>query len=107
MTSNKQMRMPTIITAALALLLGTGLAAAEIVIKDGDSIAFMGDSLTQLGNLQKPNGYIHLVIEGLKAAGVNAVPIPAGIGGNTTQHMLARLEKDIIAAIRRGSTGVP
>jgi len=28
---------------------------------------------------------------------VNAVPIPAGVGGNTTRHMLARLEKDVIA----------
>ena len=67
------------------------------MIKDGDSIAFMGDSITQLGNLQKPNGYVNLVIEGLKAAGVNAVSIPAGVGGNTTRHMLARLEKDVIA----------
>ena len=82
---------------AAALLAATGLAAGEIVIKDGDSIAFMGDSITQLGNLQKPNGYVNLVIEGLKAAGVNAVPIPAGVGGNTTRHMLARLEKDVLA----------
>lgn len=83
--------------SAAALLAATGLAAGEIVIKDGDSIAFMGDSITQLGNLQKPNGYVNLVIEGLQAAGVKAIPIPVGIGGNTTRHMLARLEKDVIA----------
>lgn len=82
---------------SIVLPLATSLAAGEIVIKDGDSIAFMGDSITQLGNFQKPNGYVNLVIEGLKAAGVNAVPIPAGVGGNTTRHMLARLEKDVIA----------
>ena len=91
------MKMKTRVMSAAAMLVATSLAAGEIVIKDGDSIAFMGDSITQLGNLQKPNGYIHLVIEGLKAAGVNAVPIPAGVGGNTTRHMLARLEKDVIA----------
>ena len=80
-----------------AALLATCLTAGELVIKDGDSIAFMGDSITQLGNLQKPNGYVNLVIEGLQAAGVKAIPIPVGIGGNTTRHMLARLEKDVIA----------
>jgi len=82
---------------SVLLLSACRLSAGEIVIKDGDSIAFMGDSLTQLGYVHKPNGYIHLVIEGLKAAGVTAVPISAGIGGNTTRHMLARLEKDVIA----------
>jgi lysophospholipase L1-like esterase len=71
------------------------LTRGEVVIKDGDSIAFMGDSLTQLGYVHKPNGYIHLVIEGLKQAGVNAVPIPAGVGGNTTRDMLARLDRDV------------
>lgn len=86
----------SVITTA-ALLLATGLTAGELVIKDGDSIAFMGDSITQLGKLQKPNGYVNLVIEGLQATGVNAIPIPVGIGGNTTRHMLARLEKDVIA----------
>jgi len=80
-----------------ALMLAACLAAGEVVIKDGDSIAFMGDSLTKLGNSQKPNGYINLVIEGLKQAGVNAIPIPAGLSGNTARDMLARLEKDIIA----------
>ena len=91
------MKIPAILTAALAIMLGTGLAPGDIVIKAGDSIAFMGDSLTQLGNLQKPNGYVNLVIEGLQAAGVTATPIPAGVGGNTTRDMLARLDKDVIA----------
>ena len=90
------MKMKTLVMSSWALMLATCMSAGEVVIKDGDSIAFMGDSLTQLGYLHKPNGYIHLVIEGLKQAGVNAVPIPAGIGGNTTQHMLARLDKDVI-----------
>jgi len=73
------------------------LAAGDVVIKDGDSIAFLGDSLTQLGNLQKPNGYVNLVVEGLKANGINVRKIPAGIGGNTSQDMLARLDRDVIS----------
>ena len=91
------MKIRTLVTSSLALILATCLAVGEVVIKDGDSIAFLGDSLTQLGNLHKPNGYVNLVIEGLKTAGVNATPIPAGIGGNTTVHMLARLDKDVIS----------
>lgn len=90
------MKIKTLAISSWALMLTTFLAAGEIAIKDGDSIAFMGDSLTQLGFTQKPNGYVHLVIEGLKQAGVNAAPIPAGVGGNTTRHMLARLDKDVI-----------
>lgn len=91
------MKTPAIIASAVALMLGSGFSPGAIVVKDGESIAFLGDSLTQLGNLQKPNGYVNLVIEGLKASGVNATPIPAGIGGNTTRDMLARLDKDVIA----------
>ncbi|MFA6293622.1 MAG: GDSL-type esterase/lipase family protein [Victivallales bacterium] len=90
------MKMKTLVISSWVLMLATFLPAGDLVIKDGDSIAFMGDSLTQLGYIQKPNGYVHLVIEGLKQAGVNAVPIPAGIGGNTTRHMLARIDKDVI-----------
>lgn len=91
------MKTLALILSSCALLASPCLTRGEVVIKDGDSIAFMGDSLTQLGYVHKPNGYIHLVIEGLKQAGVNAVPIPAGIGGNTTRDMLARLDRDVIA----------
>jgi len=91
------MKIKTFLISSCTLIFAAYLAAGELVIKDGDSIAFMGDSLTQLGNSQKPNGYVNLVIEGLKQAGVNAVPIPAGVSGNTTRDMLARLDKDIIA----------
>jgi len=73
------------------------LAATGVIIADGDSIAFLGDSLTALGVEHKPNGYVNLVMEGLKQAGVNATAIPAGIGGNTSRDMLVRLESDVIA----------
>ena len=51
------------ILAALALL--APVVSAEILVKDGETIAFMGDSITQAGN--KPNGYISLVIKGFEA----------------------------------------
>ncbi|WPJ97343.1 GDSL-type esterase/lipase family protein [Coraliomargarita algicola] len=77
--------------------LATCLARGNVVIKDGDSIAFLGDSLTQLGYAHQPNGYLHLVIEGLEHAGVQATAIPAGVGGHTTRDMLQRLDRDVIS----------
>lgn len=91
------MKSNPLITSSLALLLAASLAWGEPVIKDGDSIAFLGDSLTQLGYQHKPNGYVNLVLEGLKSAGVNVTPYPVGIGGNTTRDMLARLDRDVIS----------
>jgi len=70
--------------------------SAEIPVKTGDAIAFLGDSITQQGN-QAPGGYIHLVVDGLKAAGVEVKSIGAGISGHKSDNMLARVEKDVIA----------
>src|SRR5882757_2410637 len=91
------MILKTLIALSLMMMAATCLAVGEVIIKDGESIAFLGDSITYLGNAQKHTGYVNLVMEGLKAAGVKAVAIPAGVGGNTTQDMLARLDKDVIA----------
>jgi lysophospholipase L1-like esterase len=91
------LRISKLLSAAALLCGGLLQAGQEPIVKNGDSIAFLGDSITYLGYKHKPNGYIHLVIEGLKQAGVEATAIPAGIGGNTSKHMLARMDKDVIA----------
>jgi lysophospholipase L1-like esterase len=71
-------------------------AAAEILVKSGDKIAFLGDSITQAGWGQ-PSGYVRLVMEGLKANGIAAEAVPAGISGHKSDQMLARLEKDVLS----------
>jgi lysophospholipase L1-like esterase len=43
-----------------------------------------------------PTGYVTLVIQGLKANGVNATAIGAGISGHKSNDMLARLQRDVI-----------
>ena len=91
------MKINPLITSFFALMAVTSFALGESVIKNGDSIAFLGDSLTYLGNLQKPNGYVNLVVEGLKSEGVNVRNIPAGICGNTSSDMQARLDRDVIS----------
>ena len=66
-------------------------AQAEMLVKDGEKIAFVGDSITELGNW--PAGYVNLVMEGLKQAGVsNAVKIAAGRSGDRSNRMLARID---------------
>lgn len=72
-------------------------ARAQIpVVKDGESIAFLGDSITQFG-VSNPGGYVNLVMNGLETCGIKAVMIPAGVAGNTSQDMLARLDKDVLS----------
>lgn len=79
-----------LITVALALL-----SAAEPLVKSGEKIAFLGDSITQFGNF--PAGYLNMVMLGLEKSGVKAVKIPAGISGHKSNDMLARLEKDVFS----------
>lgn len=77
-----------------ALLLTASALSAQIKVRNGDRIAFLGDSITQQGNSHA--GYLNLVMTGLESAGIKAVKIPAGISGHKSNQMLARLERDVI-----------
>jgi lysophospholipase L1-like esterase len=88
-------------TAVAMLLAAFALAGAapaairtEIAVRDGEKIAFLGDSITQGG--MGTTGYVSLVIHGLKSSGVNAAAIGAGISGHKSNDMLARLQRDVI-----------
>src|SRR5258708_7408263 len=71
--------LPCSVFAALtAFALTFTPARAEIAVKNGEKIAFLGDSITA-GGWANPAGYVNLVIAGLAANGVNATPIPAGV----------------------------
>ena len=81
---------------SLILLGGApGLHAAEIIVKDGQKIAFLGDSITASG-WNNPIGYVNLTIAGLEANGIKVTAIPAGIGGHKSNQMLERLERDVL-----------
>lgn len=71
------------------------LQAAEIAVKDGQKIAFLGDSITANG-WSNQTGYVNLTIAGLKANGIRVFAIPAGIGGHKSNHMLERLKRDVL-----------
>ena len=92
-------RIPAVWRFAAAVIFSAAFvqsAAAEIAVKSGEKIAFLGDSITQ-GGWDSPLGYVRLVMAGLAANGVNAEPVPAGIGGHKSNDMLARLERDVLS----------
>ncbi len=68
---------------------------AEIAVKSGETIAFMGDSITQAGN--KKGGYVSLVMSALKSQELEVQHIAAGKSGHKSTDMLARLEADVIS----------
>ena len=85
----------TMAVAAFFTFLCTASRGGEQLIKQGDKIAFLGDSITQLGN-SKPVGYVNLVMKGLEVAGIPAEKIPAGISGHKSTQMKGRLQRDVL-----------
>ena len=58
-------------------------------IRDGDTLAFVGDSITAGG----ASSYPGLVVHGLKTKGIRVKPVYAGIPGNKSSDMLLRLDR--------------
>lgn len=90
------MRLIPLLALSLAFVFNPPRAVADILVKPGESIAFLGDSITQSG-AATPGGYVRLVASGLAAQGIDVTVIPAGISGNKSNQMLARLEKDVLS----------
>ena len=91
-----------VIAATFLLTLGifTFRASADntsssLAVKNGDKIAFLGDSITAGG--AKPDGYVTLVVEALKKEGLDVSSVPAGKSGHKSNDMLARLDADVIS----------
>lgn len=92
---------PYLRTAPKLLLIGaTALcliseASADVLVKSGDKIVFLGDSITRQGSGSA--GWCGLAVSSLKAIGIEADPVNAGRGGNTSRDMAARFENDVIS----------
>ena len=84
----------TVLALSLAAIVHS--AHAAIAVKSGEKIGFLGDSITA-GGWSNPAGYVRLVMAGLKANGIDAEAVPAGISGHKSNDMLARLEKDVLS----------
>lgn len=86
------------LSVVLAALTAVGSVSAAPILKDGDTLAFLGDSITQFG--QAPanhSGYVNLIIRALDAEGVRVKPVKAGISGHKSNDMLARLDRDVLS----------
>ena len=84
-------------TLVVAILLTFQLICrADLLVKDGQKVAFLGDSITEYG-WYWPGGYVKLVTAGFAGMGVHITPIPAGVSGNTSADMLARVDNDVIS----------
>lgn len=90
------MRLLPLLAASLALVVSPLLSAAGILVKKGDTVAFLGDSITAQG-AAGPGGYVRLVASGLASQGVDITVIGAGISGNKSDQMLARLDSDVLS----------
>jgi lysophospholipase L1-like esterase len=85
------------IVLAGSLLFVYKLAAADtgLQVKAGETIAFLGDSITAGG--ARKNGYITFVMDALNKQGLEVSRITAGKSGHKSNDMLARLEKDVLS----------
>jgi len=85
------------IMALCLMVTGNNTEAAEsgkIAVKNGEKIAFLGDSITAAG--KRKGGYCQLVLSALKDQGIETTAVFAGVGGHKSNQMLARLEKDVL-----------
>ena len=89
----KRMLAAACVAVASFLVSGTAVSG-ELVVKKGETIAFMGDSITQGG--ARKNGYVTFVMEALNHEGLELKRIAAGISGHKSNNMLARLDKDVL-----------
>ncbi len=87
---------PCLAVTAMVCLSGLNSFAQEPLVKKGDKIAFLGDSITQFGG-NNPGGYVNLVLKGLEVNGMKVEAIKAGISGNKSNDMLARLDGQVIS----------
>lgn len=102
-TSSFAWARPGILTAQILLLAcslsisGASAANADsaIAVKNGEKIAFLGDSITANG--ARKGGYVNLVMDALKNEGLDVTHIPAGKSGNRSNDMLGRLDSDVIS----------
>jgi lysophospholipase L1-like esterase len=69
--------------------------AQTVAVSNGQSIAFLGDSITAQG-ASAPGGYARLVLSGLECVGIKATMIPAGVSGHKSNDMLKRLSRDVL-----------
>ena len=70
-------------------------APDSFLLKNGDSIVFLGDSITQMGG--QPGGYVELFKDFCATNKLDIKVINSGIGGHKSNDMMVRLDKDVLS----------
>lgn len=76
------------------LILISGCATHETVIRSSPRILLFGDSITEQG--VKPNGYVTILRDTLNTLGQKIEVIGAGISGNKVSDLQRRLKTDVL-----------
>ncbi len=84
-----------IVALVFAVTADFSLGKERLVVKAGEKIAFLGDSITAAGN--RKDGYVTLVMSALNEEGLKLTHVPAGKAGHRSNDMLSRLDKDVIS----------
>ena len=84
------------LAVAAGVLCAASVFAGQVVVKDGERLAFFGDSITAGGACELNGGYCRLVVAGLEANGIHVTPIWAGVCGDQAPHLYKRLGPDIL-----------
>ena len=84
------------LTSLVVTMLFSITVMADIAFKNGDKVAFLGDSITYLGAVY-PSGYCRLGEKALEWKGIKCDMVYAGISGHKSNQMLERLDRDVLA----------
>jgi lysophospholipase L1-like esterase len=86
-----------VMLSASLWLVGISSISAQIPAgpQAGQKVAFLGDSITQFG--EGPGGYVRLVASAMHDNARDIIIVPAGVSGNTSKDMLARLGRDVLS----------
>jgi lysophospholipase L1-like esterase len=95
MKMKTRFRMFFTLAFGLCALVTASAGDGKLLVKPGEKIAFMGDSITAGGT--KKNGYVTFVMEALNQEGLKVTSVPAGKSGNRSNDMLARLDASVIS----------
>ena len=87
--------MKQILVASLALAAAFSADGGNALVRDGDKIVFMGDSITHYG-AERSHGYVNLTVQGLAANGINVQWIGRGVPGEKASQMRARFQHDVV-----------
>lgn len=88
------MKSSTLFTMGLGVALAAS-AFAEKLVKTGDTVAMMGDSITQYGTADSA-GYVQLFLRAIRTTGAEVTFVGAGVAGNTSDQMRERFVRDVI-----------